>query len=68
MKKELQHKREYYTCKRLRLLQYLLENGFEPYAEIPDPTNYKMKWWLFKNDVELEEAIDKYFEKWRKGA
>jgi hypothetical protein len=58
---ELKHKRDFYTCKRWRLLQYLMNLGFEPYEEMPDPTNYKYKWWRFKNTPELEAAIDAYF-------
>lgn len=54
---------EYYCCKRLRLLQYLLEAGFEPETTIPDPTNYKYKWWRFKNSDALEAAIDDFFAK-----
>jgi ribulose bisphosphate carboxylase small subunit len=68
MMKERKHSREYYTCKRLRLLQYLIERGFEPYTEMPDPTNYKMRWWLFKGTVELDEAIDEYFAQFKKEA
>ena len=59
---ELRHKKEFYTCKRWRLLQFLMDRGFEPYATMPDPTNYKYKWWLFKNDIALENAIHDYFE------
>lgn len=61
MKNEVMHKREFYSCKRLRLLQYLMECGFMPEAEMPDPKNIKYKWWLFRNSVELETAIDRYF-------
>lgn len=55
------HARKYYTCKRLRLLQYLMERGFTPEATIPDPTNPKYKWWLFNNSCELETALEEYF-------
>ena len=64
---ELRHG-EYYSCNRLRLLQYLLENGFEPESECPDPTNYRYKWWLFKNSEELENKIEDYFSKYKKDA
>lgn len=57
------HKKDYYICKRLRLLNYLLENGFKPYAETPDPNNIKMRWWLFSNSPELDVALNKYFNK-----
>lgn len=55
------HKREYYTVKRLRLLEYLTNRGFTADKTIPDPENPKYKWWLFKNTPELEEAITGYF-------
>lgn len=58
---ELRHG-EFYTVKRMRLLEYLLNRGFEPVATVPDPTNYKFKWWQFKNSKELEECIKVYFE------
>lgn len=53
---------EYYTCKRLRMFEYLLQNGFEPESTIHDPTNYKYNWWIFKNSCELEACIEAYFE------
>lgn len=57
------HKREYYTCKRLRLLEYLVKLGFKPAETIPDAENPKYNWWLFKNTVELETAVADYFKK-----
>lgn len=56
----LQHG-EVYTCKRLRLLEYLLSEGFEPYTTIPDSQNWKYKNWLFKNSPELEMCLHQYF-------
>ena len=54
---------EVYCCKRLRLLEYLLSKGFQPYTVIPDSQNWKYKNWLFKNSKELEIALDNYFNK-----
>lgn len=54
---------EVYCCKRLRLLEYLLDKGFKPYATTPDATNWKYKNWLFTNSEELEMALDNYFNK-----
>ena len=62
---ELKHN-EFYSCKRLRLLQFLMERGFMPESEIPDPTNIRYKWWIFRNTPELEIAIDEYFERYQK--
>ena len=55
-------KRDYYTCKRLRLLNHLKSNGFTPFATIPEPTNHNYNWWLFENSPELEKCINEYFE------
>lgn len=52
----------YYTCKRLKLLEWLLDAGFEPIKTIPDPYNWKYRHWLFQNSDELEAAIEKFFE------
>ena len=50
-----------YCCRRLRLLEHLLDKGFEPYATVPEPENYKYKNWLFNNSPELESVITEYF-------
>lgn len=51
-----------YVCKRLRLLSYLVDLGFNEYTIIPDPTSTKgYNWWLFIKTPELEEAIARYF-------
>lgn len=55
------HKSYYYTVKRLRLLEYLLDKGFEVAKTIPDPSNPKYKWWLFVNTPELEAVVTEYF-------
>jgi hypothetical protein len=60
---EVKHKNAFYTVKRLRLLEYLMNLGFEPYKTIPDADNPKYKWWLFENSAELEGAINAYFGK-----
>lgn len=57
---ETKHK-ETYCCKRLRLLEYLLSNGFEPYTTVPDSQNWKYKNWLFYNSPQLEQCIEEYF-------
>lgn len=54
---------EWYTCKRLRMVEYLIGLGFMPDHDMLDPNNLKYKWWKFKNSPELEDAIEKYFEK-----
>jgi hypothetical protein len=59
---------KYYTVKRMRFLQYLLERGFTPDSTVPDPTNVKYKWWIFENSEELEAAIEEYFIMIKQGA
>ena len=68
MERQIKHGK-YYTCCRLRLLEYLLKKGFEPIKDIPDPHNWKYRHWIFENSVELEDALDEYFEELtKKGA
>lgn len=57
----MKHTQEFYTCKRLRLLQYLLEKGFEPATTVPDPSNYRYNMWLFKNTESLQQTVEEYF-------
>ena len=57
-----EHKRDYYTCKRLRLLTFLKDKGFTPIATIPEPTNIKFNWWLFDNTPELQSCLNEYFK------
>lgn len=59
---ELKHNNEYYTCKRLRMLEYLRGKGFIPYMTLPDVNNPKYLVWRFKNTPQLETAIDEYFD------
>ena len=58
---ENKHK-DIYTCKRLRMLEYLKNNGYAPFATIPDPTNARYNWWLFENTPEFEALVSAYFE------
>lgn len=53
--------RELYAVKRLRLLQYMLERGFEPIAERPDAKNCHYKNWLFVKTPDFCKALDEYF-------
>lgn len=62
MEKVCKHKNEFYTCKRMRLLEFLLNEGFTPETTVPDVNNPKFKVWKFRNSVELEDAIERYFE------
>lgn len=52
---------QHYICKRLRMLSYLRERGFEAIGTMPDIENPNYNVWIFDNSPELEQAIDGYF-------
>ena len=58
----MNEKKRYYTCKRLRMLEYLKMRGFKPEVTIPDATNPRYNWWLFEYTPELQQAVSDYFE------
>lgn len=58
---ETRHK-DTYTCKRLRMLEYLKKKGYTPIATIPDPTNDRYNWWIFENSPTFEACVSEYFE------
>ena len=60
--KTLKHKSEFYTCKRWRMLEWLMNKGFKPEQTLPDPSNPSFNVWKLKNSVELEDAITEYFK------
>lgn len=64
--KQCKHKNEYYTCKRSRMLSWLIKEGFEPYETLPDFTNPKFCVWRFKNTPELEEKVEEWFSQYNK--
>jgi hypothetical protein len=54
--------KDVYVVKRLRLLQFLVNEGFKEYTVIPDPTSNKgFSWFLFNRSPELEAALEEYF-------
>ena len=55
------NERQYYYCKRLRLLDYLIGKGFRADGTMPDAKNPKYKVWRFEKSPELEAALEKYF-------
>lgn len=61
MERQCKHKNEFYTCKRLRMLEYLKSKGFIPCLTVPDVNNPKYNVWKFKNTPELEDTIEEYF-------
>lgn len=51
-----------FTCRRLRMLNYLRDRGFIPFKSVPEINNPKYYNWLFYNSPELEQAINEWFE------
>ena len=52
-----------YTCRRMRLLSYLCENGFQPIKTLPYPANPRYNVWLFDREVEgFEDTLKTYFD------
>lgn len=66
MERQCKHQKEYYTCKRMKLLIFLRNKGFIPEQTIPDLYNPKYLVWRFKNTPELEQAIEEYFSQLNK--
>lgn len=50
-----------FVCRRLRMLNYLLDAGFKPYAIEPSYQNPKYKVFLFEETPELSAAVIRYF-------
>lgn len=56
---------EYFVCKRLRMLEYLRAKGHLPIAIIPDCNNPRYSVWRFKNNPDLDKAIDEWFNRYK---
>lgn len=54
--------KQYYYCKRLRLLEFLINKGFNPIRTQPDIRNPSYKVWVFDKTEELDKALNYYFE------
>lgn len=68
MNKQCKHG-EWYTVKRLRLLNYLCnEKNLYPECQMPDPTNPRYSWYRYRNTPELEAYLDEWFMKYKKDA
>lgn len=50
-----------YTCKRIRMLNYLRSKGFVPYDTVVEFNNPRYLNWNFHNSPELENTIYEYF-------
>ncbi len=52
-----------YVCRKMRLCNYLLQQGFTYIKQCIDKDNPKFNIWLFKNTPELHIAIEEYYSK-----
>lgn len=52
---------EYYICKRLKLLDFLMKKGFEVIDVVPDVNNPLYNCWRFKRTPEILVAVDEYY-------
>lgn len=55
-----------YTCKRMRLLTFLMDKGFMPFVTLPDKDNPSYRVWKFHYSDELQEALDEWFGQYKK--
>lgn len=56
------YKSQYFTCRRLRMVEWLRSKGFLPFTTIPDIKNPVYSVWLYDRTPELEAAVTEYFE------
>ena len=54
----------FYCCKRLKMLEYLLKQGFTVAHTAPDATNDKYRVWYFVNSKSLENAVNAFYEEY----
>lgn len=52
---------KYYVCRRIRLLTYLQDKGFQYIKCEQDKWNPKYNIWLFRDCDEIREAIEEYY-------
>ena len=50
-----------FVCRKLRMLNYLMDSGFKPYSIEPSHSNSKYKVFLFEETQELSAAVIRYF-------
>lgn len=59
-----QIKGKYYCCKRLKMLEWLINEGFRPTHKAPDINNPTYTVWFFDNSDGLEEAVNEYYRRY----
>ena len=50
-----------YVCRRLRLLTFLQERGFQFISTMEDKDNPKFSVWVFPKTPALMEAVEEYY-------
>ncbi len=53
---------KYYICRRIKLLTFLQNKGFQYIMHEPDKYNPKYTIWLFEDTEEIRKAVDEYYE------
>ena len=53
---------KYYVCRRIRLLTFLQEKGFNYIKMEQDKYNPKYNIWLFKDCQEIRDAVEEYYK------
>lgn len=61
MKRKKNMKMKYYVCRRIRLLTFLQEKGFQYIMMEKDKYNPNYNIWLFKDSQMLRDAIEEYY-------
>lgn len=52
---------KFYVCKRMRLLNYLMDKGFNFIKTQRDRRNPHYIVWIFKDSPELRECVEEYY-------
>ena len=54
---------KYYVCRRIRLLTFLQDKGFQYIMMEKDKYNPSYNIWLFKDSQMLRDAVEEYYSK-----
>ena len=52
---------KYYVCRRIRILTFLLERGFQYIKMEQDKYNPNYNIWLFRDCDEIRAAVEEYY-------
>ena len=50
-----------YVCRKIRLYQFLTDNGFVPYKTCADKFDCTRLVWLYEDSSMLRECVEKYY-------